>query len=411
MDGLRSHPAVSTSRVRVVRVIARLNIGGPSIQALTLTKRLDELGYETTLVRGSEGQREGNMDHLAWELGVKPVRVSSLQRNPGLHDLRALVSLIRIMRRERPQIVHTHAAKAGTLGRLAAIFSAPRRDRPRIVHTFHGHSLSGYFAPRTAALYRQIERVLARRTDRLIAVSEQVRDELVAMGIAPAERFEVIPLGFDLSRFSVEPRSRSEARQMVRLELGLSQEAVVVTLVARLVPIKRVDRFLRVASALTPTADDVRFLIVGDGELHDRLRASSEARALGDRVIWAGFRRDVPQVCFASDVVVLCSDNEGTPVSLIEASAAGLPSVSTRVGGVPDVVLDGETGILIERDDEEAFTAAIQRLVIDQPLREAMGAAGRLHVRDTFSLDRLVRDVDHLYRRLLVAQPRATGDV
>jgi glycosyltransferase involved in cell wall biosynthesis len=410
MDAPRSQPAVSASRVRLVRVIARLNIGGPSIQAITLTKRLDELGYVTTLVRGSEGLREGNMDHLADELGVKPVRVSSLQRNPGLHDLRALVSLLRVMRRERPQIVHTHAAKAGTLGRLAALLSGPRRGRPLIVHTFHGHSLSGYFAPRTAAVYRLIERFLAVYTDRLVAVSEQIRDELVGMGIAPAERFEVIPLGFDLSPFNVEPQSRSAARQLVRLELGLSPETVVVTLIARLVPIKRVDRFLRAVSALTQIAD-VRFLIVGDGELHDSLRASSEARALGDRVVWTGFRRDVPEVCFASDIVVLCSDNEGTPVSLIEASAAGLPSVSTRVGGAAKVVLDGETGILVEREDEKALTDAIRRLVIDQSMRRAMGAAGRLHVLNTFSLDRLIRDVDGLYRRLLVAETRATGNV
>jgi glycosyltransferase involved in cell wall biosynthesis len=350
------------------------------------------------------------MDDLAHELGVKPVRVSSLQRNPGLHDLRALASLIRIMRRERPQIVHTHAAKAGTLGRLAALLSNPRRGRPRLVHTFHGHSLSGYFAPRTAAVYRLIERFLALYTDRLVAVSEQIRDELVGMRIAPAERFEVIPLGFDLSRFSVEPRLRSAARETVRLELGLPADVVVVTLIARLVPIKRVDRFLRAVSALTPTPD-VRFLIVGDGELHDSLRASSEARALGDRLIWAGFRRDVPEVCFASDLVVLCSDNEGTPVSLIEASAAGLPSVSTRVGGAADVVLDGETGILVERHDERALTDAIRRLVIDQSLREAMGTAGRLHVLATFSLDRLIGDLDGLYRRLLVTQPGATDNV
>jgi glycosyltransferase involved in cell wall biosynthesis len=402
MDGPCSQPTVSTSRVRLVRVIARLNIGGPSIQAITLTKRLDELGYATTLVRGSEGPREGNMDHLAHELGVKPVRVSSLQRNPGLHDLRALVSLIRIMRRERPQIVHTHAAKAGTLGRLAALLSGRRRGRPRIVHTFHGHSLSGYFAPRTAALYRQIERVLGRRTDGLIAVSEQVRDELVAMGIAPAERFEVIPLGFDLSRFDLTPRARLAAREALRREFDIPLDAVVVTLVARLVPIKRVDRFLRAAVALGDISS-VRFLIVGDGELHDSLRSSSNATALADRVTWTGFRRDIPAVCVASDVVVLCSDNEGTPVSLIEAAAAGLPTVSTTVGGAAKVVRDGETGVLVSRDDETGLVDALRTLVLDLSMRKRMGLAGRAHVVNTFSLERLVSDLDGLYQRLLAS--------
>jgi glycosyltransferase involved in cell wall biosynthesis len=402
VDGPRSQPAVSAAKVRLVRVIARLNIGGPSIQAITLTKRLEELGYVTTLVRGSEGAREGNMDHLAHELGVKPARVSSLQRNPGLHDLRALVSLIRIMRRERPQIVHTHAAKAGTLGRLAALLSDPRRGRPRIVHTFHGHSLSGYFAPRTAALYRQIEKVLARHTDRLIAVSEQVRDELVAMGIAPAERFEVIPLGFDLSRFDLTPDVRLAAREALRREFDIPLDAAVVTLVARLVPIKRVDRFLRAAVALGDISS-VRFLIVGDGELHDPLRASAEAQMLSSRLVWTGFRQDIPDVCFASDVMVLCSDNEGTPVSLIEAAAAGLPTVSTTVGGAAKVVRDGETGVLVSRDDEKGLVDALRTLVLDVSMRERMGVAGRAHVLRTFSLERLVRDVDGLYRRLLAS--------
>jgi len=386
---------------RVVRVIARLNIGGPAIQAITLTQRLATLGYHTTLVRGREDPEEGNMDHLAEELGVQPVLVPSLRRDPGSHDIRALLSLIAIIRRVRPHIVHTHAAKGGTLGRAAALIaSVGRRPRPLLIHTFHGHSLSGYFSPRTAAIYRRIERFLARYTDRLIAVSAEVRDDLVTLGIAPASKFEVVPLGFDLSPFTVNGDARVKARESLRRELGIPLDARVVTLIARLVPIKRVDRFLRIAEALRDLPG-VRFLIVGDGELRDELRASAAARALDGQLLWAGFRRDVPAVCFASDVVVLTSDNEGTPVSLIEAQAAGVPVVSTNVGGAPTAVKDGETGFLVARDDPEEFGRALRTVLMDKALASDLGHAGQLRSGARFGLTRLVEDIDRLYKEQL----------
>jgi glycosyltransferase involved in cell wall biosynthesis len=341
------------------------------------------------------------MDDLAEELDVEPVLVPDLRRDPGWHDLRALISLIGIMWRKSPQIVHTHAAKAGTLGRVAALATAFGRGRSVvIVHTFHGHSLTGYFSAPKVAAYRWIERVLARRTAALIAVSEEVRDELVALGVAPPERFEVIPLGFDLSRFSSLPESRATARLAVRAQLGIAADAIVITLIARLVPIKRVDRFLTAATMLLDH-EKVHFLVVGDGELRESLRRSSAAKTLGNRVTWAGFRRDMPEVCFGSDVVVLCSDNEGTPVSLIEAAAAGLPTVSTRVGGAATVVRDGETGILVSCDQGQALAGAVRELVEDDAMRERMGVTARIHVLRMFSLDRLIRDIDVLYRRLL----------
>ena len=387
------------SPTRVLRVIARLNIGGPAIQAISMTRLLEPRGYQTTLVRGSEDPDEGSMDHLAEQLGVRPVHVTSLRRDPGLHDLRALLSLMRILMREKPSIVHTHAAKAGTLGRVAALL-APGRSERVLVHTFHGHSLSGYFSPRTERIYLAIERFLAKRTDRLIAVSEEVRDELVAIGVAPAERFEVIRLGFDLSPFLLEDPERSKRRASLRSELGIPADAPLVTLIARLVPIKRVDRFLRVAVRMADRAD-VRFLIVGDGELGEALLASEEARALGERLTWAGFRRDIPDVCFASDVVALTSENEGTPVSLIEALAAGTPVVSTNVGGVASVVRDGQTGLLAAADDEQDLAEAIARLLDDTQVAGRLSAEGRRHAQGTFTQERLVDDLDGLYRRLL----------
>lgn len=387
--------------IRVVRIIARLNIGGPAIQAITLTARLASLGYRTTLVRGREDVHEGSMDHVADELGVRPLRIPSLRRDPGPHDIRALLELMRILGRDQPQIVHTHAAKAGTLGRLAALL-LPARDRPVLVHTFHGHSLSGYFSSRRERLFLWIERALAKRTDRLIAVSEEVRDELVGFGVAPKERFEVIHLGFELRRFCADDTERALRRGRLRAELGVRRHAQLVTLVARLVPIKRVDRFLRVAESLS-SRTDAHFLIVGDGELHEQLQGSAEATMLGDRLTWAGFRLDMPDVYFASDVTVLTSDNEGTPVSLIEALAAGVPVVSTKVGGVPSVVRDGETGLSAHVGDENGLAEAVFRLLNDFDGAARLAAAGREHVFQSFSLDQLVERIDELYRELLAA--------
>jgi glycosyltransferase involved in cell wall biosynthesis len=382
--------------IAVLRVIARLNIGGPAIQAISLTALLDERGYRTRLVRGSESADEGTMDDLAERMGVRPTLVASMRRDPGAGDVRALLELVRIARRDRPDLVHTHAAKGGTLGRVAVMLAFPRK-RPKVVHTFHGHSLTGYFSSRTARMYTRIERFLARRTDVLIAVSDEVRDDLVGLGVAPLEQFDVVRLGLDLSAFA-DDSDRAARRAALREQWGVGAGEQVVTLVARLVPIKRVDRFLETAALLRERAG-VRFVIVGDGELRDELQASEPAGALGDRLVWAGFRRDVPDVCFASDVVVLTSDNEGTPVSLIEAQAAATPVVSTSVGGVRSVVLDGETGLLA--DDPPALSAAVASLLDDPSRAAAMATRGREHVLSTFGVERLVDDLDRLYLRLL----------
>src|SRR3954451_15178600 len=307
------------------------------------------------------------MDYLAQDLGVTPLLLPSLRRNPGLHDLSALTGLIRTLRAQRPRIVHSHAAKAGTLGRLAALIAFPSARRPILVHTFHGHSLSGYFSQAHNAAFLRIERFLARRIHRLIAVSAEVRDELAELGVAPREEFVVVPLGFDLSPFLLDDPGRADKRRALRAELGIAEDALVVTLVARLVPIKRVDRFLRVA-ALLRDVPGIQFMIVGDGELRDQLRAAPETQTLGERVLWVGFRRDMPDVYFASDVVVQTSDNEGTPVALIEAQAAGVPVVSTAVGGVRSAVLDGESGRITATDDDEAMARAI-RDYLDDPDR------------------------------------------
>jgi glycosyltransferase involved in cell wall biosynthesis len=394
----------SPTTVGVARIIARLNVGGPAIQAISLTSMLEPRGYRTRLLRGREESAEGSMDYLADELFVQPVLIDSLRRDPGMHDLRALLALVLELRRTRPRIVHTHAAKAGTLGRVSALIALRRHQRV-LVHTFHGHSLTGYFNPLVARVYTCVERILARRTDGLIAISEEVRDELASLGVAPADRFEIVPLGFDLEPFAVEGSPRETKRLELRRELGIPREAKVVTLVARLVPIKRVDRFLRMARLIAERTA-AHFVIAGDGELGTDLPFCADARALGEHLSWIGFRRDMPAVYFASDVVVLTSDNEGTPVSLIEAQASGVPVVATDVGGVRSVVHDGHTGIVRHPDDDCALAQAVVDILTDDVFAKRLAAAGRAHALSAFSIERLVEDLDRLYSDLLQAKRR-----
>jgi glycosyltransferase involved in cell wall biosynthesis len=395
---------------RVLRVIARLNVGGPAIQAITLSRLLDERGYETRLIRGQEGDREGSMDALAAELGVVPVNLPTLQRRIGIGDIASLAFLVRQIRDWQPEILHTHAAKAGALGRIAALLAGRRRPTV-IVHTFHGHVLTGYFSPPVSVAFTAIERFLARRTTRLIAVSDEIRADLVRLGVAPPEQILVLPLGFDFSRFDAPAEERQKRRAALRQELGIPLDAPLVTLVARLEPIKRVDRFIRVAN-LVAAPPGTHFLVVGDGALREELQGSLDARLLGDRLVWAGLREDMPDVYFASDVVAVTSDNEGTNVSAIEAQAASVPVVSTRVGGMPSAIRDGETGLLVCPHDEPGFAAALRRVLLDSALRSELGTQGSARARAAFSLDRLLRDIDGLYRRLLTrpsGRPDATA--
>jgi glycosyltransferase involved in cell wall biosynthesis len=391
--------ATPTAPTRILSVIARLNVGGPAIHAITLARLLEARGYETRLVRGQEGPREGSMDSLAEELGVRPLRVPTLRRDIGVGDLASIIFLTRQIRNWQPQILHTHTAKAGVLGRAAAILAGRRRP-PVIVHTFHGHVLTGYFPPLISTAFATIERILARLSTCLIAVSDEVRDDLVRLGVAPPERIIVLPLGFDFSRFDAPPDERRARREAVRRSLGIPLDVPLVTLTGRLEPIKRVDRFLRVAT-LVEQPERTHFLVVGDGRLREELQQSPQAVRLGERLVWAGMRSDMPDVYFASDVVAVTSDNEGTNVSAIEAQASCLPVVSARVGGMGSVVDDGRTGLMVDPEDEEAFAVALEKLLRDAALAHRLGQAGAVRVREMFSRDRLLDDIDRLYRCLL----------
>lgn len=378
--------------IRVLRVIARLNVGGPAIHATLLSRGLDPDRYEQHLVTGAEGLSEGNY------LGMFGQSVDRLHTVPALgrelhpwRDQQALGEIAALIDRIRPHIVHTHTAKAGLLGRWAAW----RAGVPVIVHTFHGHVFDGYFSPAKTALVVQAERALARITTRLVTVSEEVRRQVLARRIGRPDRFEVIRLGLDLDQFVASQERAGELRR----ELGLGPEAKTIGIVARLVPIKAHEVFLAVAAEVASRVPEAVFLVVGDGERRGWLEARARDLGLGSRVRFLGWRTDLDRVYADLDVVMLTSRNEGSPVALIEAMAAGRPIVGTRAGGVAELV--GNAGLLADVDDVSILTRHVMALVGDPDLRRSLGAEGRTRVVPWYSHTRLISDMDSLYQRLL----------
>ena len=385
--------------VRVLRIFSRLNIGGPSVHVILLSAGLRPLGYETRLVVGRESPREGNMLALAAERSVVCEAMAGLGREIApLQDLRALAGLVRLMRAWRPAIVHTHTAKAGLLGRIAARAAGV----PTVVHTYHGHVLRGYFSPATTAVFRWLETRLAASADALVAVSESVKQDLVRLGVASADRIRVVPLGLDLAHLAAElPRG------VLRREAGIPEEAPLVGMVGRLVPIKDVPTFLQAARIVRERRTDARFALVGDGEERPALESLCREIGLDGAVTFFGWRRDLAAVYGDLDVVVNASRNEGTPVALIEALAASRPVVATRVGGTPDLLGEGERGRLVPPGAPEALARAVLETLDQSEAARRRAQAGREHVMTRHSSDRLVRDVDALYRELRAAKKAA----
>jgi glycosyltransferase involved in cell wall biosynthesis len=384
--------------IRVLRVIARLNVGGPALHVAHLSRELDQRGYETTLVAGRVGAGEGSMEYVADELGVKPVYIDDLRRELSFaSDALAVRRIVQLIRRLRPAVLHTHTAKAGAVGRIAALLAGSARP-PVVVHTFHGHVLRGYFSPARARAFQHIERMLARRSDALIAVSPEVRDDLVELGVAPAEKIVVVRLGLDLDR---RLSADASARAAVRAELGIPDDGFLIGWLGRMTEIKRVDDLLAACSQLRAKGVDAYLALVGDGPLRDELKGKAEALGIADRTRFVGFRESVGELYAAFDVVALTSANEGTPVTVIEALACGLPVVATDVGGVSDVVQDGRSGFLVPAHDVTAVAERLEQLAGDPKLRSVMGEAGRAFVVPRYSVPRLVEDIDRLYRALL----------
>ena len=388
-------------RVKVLRIIGRLNVGGPAIHVVNLTAGLNPLRYQPLLVAGSENEAEGSMLHFALSHGVKPTVIPEIVTAFRLatRDGKALWKLYWLMRKERPHIVHTHTAKAGFLGRLAARLAGV----PVIVHTFHGHVLHGYYGPVKNALLRRVERSLAWFTDRLVTVSEQVKSELIGYGIAKAEKISVVPLGFDLDPFLNSHAQQGEFRR----EMGLSDKHKLVGIVGRIFPIKNHALFLESAARIAAQEPAARFVVVGDGVFRPNLENQARALGITDRVLFTGWRRDLPRIYADLNVLVVSSDNEGTPVSAIEAMASSRPVVATRVGGLPDLIEDRKTGRLVPHRDAEALASAVLDLLQSPHTARELGRNAQESVRQRFAVQRLLADMDHLYSQLLVEKALA----
>lgn len=387
--------AMTEDRIRILRVIGRLNIGGPAIHVVNLCAGLDAARYQQTLVAGTENAGEGSMLDYAASYHVHPHVVPEIVTAFRLtaRDAKAVMKLYRIIRRDRPHIVHTHTAKAGFLGRLAARLAGV----PVVVHTFHGHVLHGYYGPGKSWLLRQMERTLSRLSDHLVTVSEKIKSELVTYGVARGEQISVIPLGFDLEPFFQSHVHRREFRR----ELGLGENSKLVGIVGRLVPIKNHALFLQAVSRISAEEPAARFVIVGDGETRSAVEQTARALGVADRVIFTGWRRDLPRIYADLDLLVVSSDNEGTPVAAIEAMASRCAVVATRVGGLADLIVDHATGRLVPPRDAAALAGAVVRLLRCPDTRKEMARKAAETVRERFALKRLIGDTDRLYRHLL----------
>jgi glycosyltransferase involved in cell wall biosynthesis len=389
---------VTDEPIRILRLIARLNVGGPSLHVTYLSEGLDRVGYKTLLAAGHVGTGEGSMEEFTRAHGVEPVYIDELQRNiEPRSDVFAARQVRELIREFRPHILHTHTAKAGAVGRTAARLAG--RDRPKVVvHTFHGHVLRGYFNPFVTASFLKIERSLARSTDALIAVSPEVRDDLVELGVAPAHKIVVVRLGLDLDeRIAAAPGSRAE----VRSSLGIGEERFLVGWLGRMTEVKRVDDLLRAFALLRDQGVDTDIALVGDGPLRRDMERLARELGVSENCHFVGYRDDVGPLYSAFDAVALTSANEGTPVTLIEALAAGVPVVATDVGGVSDVVPEGNGGFLVPAGDLAATADGLARLAADPELRRQFGEAGSAFVRERYSVPRLLDDMDSLYRTLL----------
>jgi len=379
--------------IRVMRIIARMNVGGPAVQVSGLMRGFNATEFHQRLYTGFCANDEADyLETVATD--VKSIRLEGFGRRVNIRgDLKAFTSLVKEIRRFKPHVIHTHTAKAGFLGRIASIVSLHPSIR---VHTFHGHLLNGYFGSFKRSLVVMAEKVLAVFTDELLAVGDQVRLDLLQAGIGYKDKFGLMPPGLAIGALP----EKSQSQQFY----GLSSSKLQCALIGRVTQIKRPDRFLDVVSELKRRRVDLNFLIVGDGELLEACRIRIAVESLPVSVL--GWQSDIERVLSASDMVVLTSDNEGTPISLIQAGMAGLPVVSTRVGSVPEVVLDGVTGMITSLGVQD-IADALEKLVVDKGLRAELGAAAQNYTSATFSLQRLVGNHEELYKRLMSSRAKS----
>lgn len=381
-------------KIKILNIIARLNIGGAAIHTILLTQKLNNQRYTSSLVKGLEDQFEGNMNDLAAKKGVEPIVVSELGRAISWKDdLRAFWKIYKLILAEKPDVVHTHTAKAGAIGRIAAKAAGV----PIIMHTFHGHVFHSYFSKRKTRMFILIEKFLATFTDRIISVSEKVRQEVLGYGIGHPEKVITVPLGMELKSVYDNEKYAGIFRKKFEIPEGCPS----VGIVARLVPIKGHIYFLSAAKRVLEEVPQARFLIIGDGEDRDALVKYTEELGISDQVVFCGFQRLLGDVYGDLDIVVLSSLNEGLPVSLIEAMVAGKPIISTNVGGVPDLVGTNSAAQLIPPKDSAAMGEAIITVLrdLDNFKKKAKQYCGKTFER--YNVDRLIRDMDSLYREVI----------
>lgn len=391
---------------RVLRILNRLIIGGPVLNAAYLTHYMSP-EFETLLVVGQKESHEEGAEHLTRELGITPVYLPEMERVVnGFNDYKAYRKIKQIIREFKPDIVHTHAAKPGALGRMAA----DSMRVPVIVHTYHGHVFHSYFKKFTSNVYMALERYLSTKSDALIAISPTQKDELVNQyKIAPEHKFKMIPLGLDLSKFQTDYENK---RKKFRTEFGLQEDEIAIGIIGRLVPIKNHLLFLEsISYVLKNSPVPVRAFIVGDGGMRKQLEekaaqldisfTSSTNNKNFSSLVFASWRNDVDIINAGLDIVALTSFNEGTPVSLIEAQAAKKPIVSTRVGGIQDVVVENVTALLSDVHDRYSFFENLKRLVEDADLRKRFSEHSQEYVLNRYSYQRLIKDMSDLYNNLL----------
>jgi glycosyltransferase involved in cell wall biosynthesis len=382
--------------VKIVHVIARLNVGGAALSVLELAAGQQADGHDVLVVAGAIPPGEASMEGVAEELGVPNLHLPELTRELSARsDAAAIWRLRSLLGRRRPDVLHTHTSKAGATGRLAALLAGS--PRPVRVHTFHGHVLSGYFDPRRERAFRLVERGLAHATDGIVAVSEQVRDDLLRFGVAPAAKITVVQYGFALDR-RVAPATAARASK--RAELGAGERDFVIGWAGRLAEIKRPADLVRVAAQVPASL----LVLAGDGDLRGEVERLAVEQGIRDRVRILGYVEDMGAWYGAFDAFLLTSANEGAPVVAIEALAAGIPVVATDAGGTKNVVDDGESGFLTAIGDIDALAERLRRLECNPELRARLGTNGAERMRERFSTRRMVDEVAALYDRLLLAR-------
>lgn len=370
-----------------MQVIARMNVGGPAVLVADLMRNFDPALVNAVLVTGYCDENEADyLDEVAKD--VVAIRLPGLGRSISIvKDLNSFFLLIKEIRRFKPEVIHTHTAKAGVLGRLAGLISAPQAKR---VHTFHGHLLHGYFGKSKTKIVIIVEKFLAKKTDKLITIGNQVKIDLLRMGVGFESKFEVIFPG--LQPLAIEPKLEARKR------LGLNRETTYLAFVGRITQIKRPDRLIEVARGLKNNHVNAHILIAGEGELFLKTKNIAEAEELP--ITFLGWRNDIELILSASDIAILCSDNEGIPLTLIQAAQAGLPIVSTNVGSISDIVINGETGLLTELS-ASALLDAVTRLLADPSLCGKFGKAGQDRANKYFTSEAMVKHHERLYSQLV----------